>query len=330
MNILILSCGTRNKIIQYFRSAFKGSLVICADSSPYAPALYEGDAAVVIPKLSEDNYFQSIINICRKFEIRGLISLIDPELELIASYRDRFKEVGVLPMISDIRALSNCFDKAKFANELTNVGVACPKTFEDMGTLTKSIEEGFVKFPLMMKPSCGSASEGLHLVVDLDNCERLFSRYPNMIAQEWVHDVEYGVDCYIDMISGELTGMFIKEKLLMRAGETDKAVSRKNELIQASVLKFLKAYPYQFCGAIDIDIFSDGKRCLISEVNPRFGGGYPHAHECGVDFPSMFRRNLEGKENPVFVELDYEENVAMMKYNEIKVLPPDQLAKKLP
>lgn len=55
----------------------------------------------------------------------------------------------------------------------------------------------------------------------------------------------------------------------------------------------------------------------ISEVNPRFVGGYPHAYESGVDIPAMFVENLKGNVNEV-VTGDYDEDIYVMKYNEIK------------
>lgn len=44
MNVLILSCGTRNKIIQYFQRELSGKgSVIATDCSELAPALYHAD-----------------------------------------------------------------------------------------------------------------------------------------------------------------------------------------------------------------------------------------------------------------------------------------------
>ena len=44
MNILILSCGTRNKVVQYFKKALAGQgSVVATDMSPNAPALYDAD-----------------------------------------------------------------------------------------------------------------------------------------------------------------------------------------------------------------------------------------------------------------------------------------------
>ena len=66
-------------------------------------------------------------------------------------------------------------------------------------------------------------------------------------------------------------------------------------------------------------MFKKDENYYISEVNPRFGGGYPHAYECGVNHMKLIVNNLEGKENEK-KESGYEEGVYMMKYNEIHIL----------
>ena len=62
MNLLILSCGTRDKVVQYFKKAFVGEgRVICTDCSPYAPALYEADAYYIVPRITEPGYMDDRI-----------------------------------------------------------------------------------------------------------------------------------------------------------------------------------------------------------------------------------------------------------------------------
>ena len=56
----------------------------------------------------------------------------------------------------------------------------------------------------------------------------------------------------------------------------------------------------------------------ISEVNPRFGGGYPHAYESGVNIPEQIITNLKKEENTLQLN-EYEENIYMMKYNELRI-----------
>ena len=69
---------------------------------------------------------------------------------------------------------------------------------------------------------------------------------------------------------------------------------------------------------IDIDIFMIDGVYHISEVNPRFGGGYPHAYACGANMPAAVIRNLEGVENAVRIG-EYAEGICMMKYNEVMI-----------
>lgn len=102
----------------------------------------------------------------------------------------------------------------------------------------------------------------------------------------------------------------------MRAGETDKSVSVKDGQLFGLIKDFVETIG--FCGIIDIDIFKVNGKYYISEVNPRFGGGYPHAYACGVNVPAQIIRNLEGKANEEAIGA-YEENICMMKYNEIMI-----------
>lgn len=88
MNILILAVGTRNKIIQYFRKTFDGiGTVVAADASTLAPAIYDADKYYIVPPISADGYIEKILDICDKEQINGVLSLIDPELSLLAAIR---------------------------------------------------------------------------------------------------------------------------------------------------------------------------------------------------------------------------------------------------
>ena len=127
---------------------------------------------------------------------------------------------------------------------------------------------------------------------------------------------EIGADAYIDMISGEVVSIFTKKKIKMRSGETDKAVSFKDPKLFALVERFVSEAGY--VGQIDIDIFDINGKYYISEVNPRFGGGYPHAYESGCDHMKLILNNLQGKANEKNIGA-YEDGVYMMKYNEVKI-----------
>ena len=171
-------------------------------------------------------------------------------------------------------------------------------------------------YPVFVKPVKGSASIHINKVNSAKEIEVLFDLYDDLMIQEFMDGQEYGADVYLDMISGKCTDIFIKKKIKMRAGETDKSVSVKDEKLFELIRKF--AEDCGFRGMIDIDIFEIGDTYYISEVNPRFGGGYPHAYACGVNMPKAVITNLAGQENEVRIG-NYAENICMMKYNEIAI-----------
>jgi carbamoyl-phosphate synthase large subunit len=136
------------------------------------------------------------------------------------------------------------------------------------------------------------------------------------MIQEFLDGQEIGADVYIDMLSGEVVSIFTKKKLKMRAGETDKAVSFKDEKLFTLIERVVKDAGYR--GQIDIDIFDINGEYYISEVNPRFGGGYPHAYECGCDHMKLIEKNLKGNKNKRTIG-EYQEAIHMMKYNEVMI-----------
>lgn len=316
-NLLILSCGTRNKIVQYFKKALAGNgSVIATDCSSLAPALYDADRYYIVPRMTDEHYLERILEICEKEKISGVLSLIDPELSLLAQNRQRFEAVGTRVIGSEYEQCELALDKWKMYCWLRDHGYACAKTYIDFSEFEADVEQGRMTFPVFVKPRFGSASISISKAEDMEAARFLFTHQQNMIVQEFLNGQEIGADCYIDILSGETVAIFTKEKLKMRAGETDKARSFRDPVLFDLLADFIRESG--FSAQIDIDVFRIDGKYYISEVNPRFGGGYPHAYECGVDTPSMILKNLAGQLNASRIGR-YDEGAIMMKYNEIMV-----------
>lgn len=314
-NILILSAGTRNKIIQYLKKALqKRGNVIATDMSTLAPAIYEADRYYIVPRISDPEYLDIILNICKEEKITGAFSLIDPELSILAKNEKKFNDIGTKIIGSSYDCCEMSLDKFRMFCWLQKHGYKCAKTYVDKEEFYKDESLGKIEYPVFVKPIRGSASIAISKVYDKDTLELLFKHSNNLMIQEYLRGQEIGVDVFIDMISGEVVSIFTKKKLKMRAGETDKSVSFKDKKLFSWIEQFVKEAGY--LGQIDIDIFEINGEYYISEVNPRFGGGYPHAYECGCDYMKMIINNLQGKVNDCNIG-NYEENVYMMKYNEI-------------
>ncbi|MDE6845532.1 MAG: ATP-grasp domain-containing protein [Lachnospiraceae bacterium] len=317
MNILILSAGTRNKVVQYFKKEIGNTgRVIATDCSNLAPAVYDADKFYLVPRITAPGYMDVILDICRKEKITGVLSLIDPELSMLAKEKEQFLGIGTTPVISDYDLVETCFDKYKMYELLCKMQIPAAKCYLDKETFYQAVEKGEIAYPVFVKPVKGSASLNINKVNSRKEIEVLFDLYDDLMIQEYMDGQEYGADVYIDMISGKCTSIFVKKKIKMRAGETDKSVSCKDEGLFAMIRQFVEECGFR--GMIDIDIFEINGIYYISEVNPRFGGGYPHAYVCGVNMPASILRNLEGQENEVRIG-DYSENIVMMKYNEIAV-----------
>ena len=317
MNILLLSVGTRNKVVQYFKRAIgESGKVVTTDMTSLAPAIYESDAHYKVPRMTEEGYIDIIFDICKKEKIEAVLTLIDPELSLLAQHTEAFKALGVTVVGSSYELCEMALDKMQMYRWLKDHGYNCAKSYDDKNEFYADLESGKASFPVFVKPIRGSASIAISKVEDRDTLELLWSQTEGLMVQEFLKGQEIGADCYIDMISGELVSVFTKKKLLMRAGETDKAVSFKDEKLFELIKSFVSECGWN--GQIDIDIFDVDGEYYISEVNPRFGGGYPHAYECGCDHMTLIKNNIEGRANKANIG-SYDDGVYMMKYNEIMI-----------
>ncbi len=318
MNFLILAAGTRNKIVQYFKKTFEGiGTVVATDASELGPAIYDADKYYIVPSITETGYVDLILDICKKENINGVLSLIDPELSLLAENVEKFKEVGTTVIGSSYELCEMSLDKMLMFKWLVEHGYRCARSWDNKEDFIKALNAGEVSFPVFVKPARGSASISISKVNDIETVELLCSHEEGLMIQEFLNGQEFGADVYIDLISGEVVSIFTKKKIKMRAGETDKAVSFKDPVLFELIKRFVKEAGYR--GQIDIDIFCINGEYYISEVNPRFGGGYPHAYECGCDHMTLIKNNLNGIVNEKHIG-EYDEGIYMMKYNELKII----------
>ena len=321
MNILILSAGTRNKVVQYFkRTIGKTGRVIATDMSELAPAVYEADKYYKVPRMTEEGYINVIFDICRQENIDCVLTLIDPEISLLAKHKEAFSALGVTVMCPSYELCERALDKMEMFAWLQARGYRCARSYADKEKFYADVDAGVIGYPVFVKPVRGSASIAVSKVFDKETLEILFAHSEGLMIQEYLDGQEIGADVFIDMISGEVVSIFTKKKIVMRAGETDKAISFKDNKLFELIERFSKESGW--VGQIDIDLFEINGMYYISEVNPRFGGGYPHAYECGCDHMTLLVNNLAGIPNEKRIG-NYDSGVCMMKYSELMIRKAD-------
>lgn len=317
INVLLLSVGTRNKVVQYFRKQFQDvGRTVAADASELAPAIYDADKYYIVPRITARNYLETVLDICKRENIRGILSLIDPELSLLAANEERFNTAGVMIIGSSYDLCELSLDKYEMYVWLKNHDYRCARSWINKEQFYADVATGRASYPVFVKPAKGSASIDISKVYDKRTVDLLFAHNEGLLIQEFLNGQEIGADVYIDMISGEVVSIFCKKKLKMRAGETDKAVSFKDSKLFDLIERFVLEAGYS--GQVDIDIFDIDGEYFISEVNPRFGGGYPHAYEAGCNHMKLIQENLRGNANKKQIGA-YKEGVYMMKYNEVMI-----------
>lgn len=266
-----------------------------------APAMAVADKAILVPGIYSNGYLDVILELCRQEKVNALISLNDLELPILASGKKRFEEIGVKLIISDEKVIETCFDKFRTIMFSEEMNISFPKTYLTLDQVKNAIKSGTIKFPVVVKPRWGSASIGLEFpetIEELELAYRLVSLKIShgilyeaskqqldqaVLIQEKIDGTEYGLDILNDF-SGRPNQVYIKEKLAMRAGETDKAVLRNKPDLEA--LGLLIGRSLGHIGNLDCDIFESNGIYYLLEMNPRFGGGYPFSHMAGANYPA--------------------------------------------
>ena len=183
-NLLVLSAGTRNKVVQYFKKALGNEgLVIATDCSNIAPAVYDADKFYQVPRMTEDGYIDVILDICKKENITGVLSLIDPELSLLAENSIRFKKIGTIVIGSDLEFCEMALNKWHMFNWLQNHGYNCAKSYINKQSFFEDVEKGIAKYPVFVKPICGSASIAISEVYNKETAELLNNNVINIYEE---------------------------------------------------------------------------------------------------------------------------------------------------
>jgi len=310
MNILLTSVGRRTYMIEYFKNALKGNGFIFASNNVLTYSMEKADGYIITPDIYNENYIKFLIDYCKEKEINAIISLFDIDLPVLSKNRKIFEEIGVKLIVSQEKTVDICNDKWKTNQFLYSIGLKPPMTYISIEECKHDLDNGEIKFPLILKPRWGMGSNGIYEVETLDELEVLYKKLHKnifntylcfeskqdvaacIIIQQKIIGKEYGLDIFNDL-EGNYVTTIAKQKLAIRAGETDIAYCVENSPFTNTSKKISQSLKH--IGNLDVDCFiTENKEIYILEMNCRFGGLYPFSHLSGVDFPSQIVRWLCG------------------------------------
>lgn len=311
MNVLLTSVGRRSYLVRYFKEALHGNgEVVATNSIPNAPGMWAADRSFVVPPAGAPGFIDRILDVCRENRVRLLCSLHDWEAPFIADAGDRFRHIGVIPVVSSRAVLDTCLDKFATYQFGMRENIRVPRTALGIVEARRQIANGELAFPLVVKPRWGQGSICIETVCDLEELQsacllsqRKLARMESngllgthceetLIVQEQIGGVEYGLDVVHDL-QGCFAACFVKRKLGMRAGETDAAETVASP--ELGQLGRLIGDRLGHIGMLDVDVLMDERGPCLLEMNPRFGGHYPFSHVAGANVPAALIAWANGK-----------------------------------
>jgi carbamoyl-phosphate synthase large subunit len=322
-NILITSAGRRVGLVRSFQTELKkkfpNSKVYTAEANPqWSSACRVSDEFFTIPRVDNENYINSILELCIKKEIKIVIPTIDTELLVFSDSKELFLLNNIQIVISDFDLISKCRDKRQ-----TNI------LFKDLKiNIPSAIDKKNPSFPLFIKPYDGSLSKDLYLINCHEELNDSLLNNPKLMFMEYINPKdfnEYTIDAYYDKNSN-LSCLVPRRRIEVRGGEISKGKTEKLNFynILKDKLGFIKGA--KGCLTIQFFIGKVTEEIIGIEINPRFGGGFPLSYASGANYPEYIILEYLMNE-PITFNDKWIENRVMLRFDSEVILDQDDFTK---
>lgn len=314
-NVLITSAGRRVSLVKFFQDATRSiseGKVFTTDLSPtMSTACHISDKSFAVPRVSDSQYLDVLLQICKENLVSLVIPTIDTELELLAKVRDEWqKKHQIEIVISDVDVVRTCRNKRKTSDLFHGMGIESPAELSAHSEV----------FPRFVKPLAGSRSVDIHKIDSLDMMQSKYLDSSKYIQQELVDTNEFSeftVDAFYTT-QGELTCLVPRQRIEVRDGEISKGRTQKGQLVSLLTQK-LSNFPgargvltFQFF--VKMDSALTPVEILGIEINPRFGGGYPLTHAAGAEYVDwIVRGHFENEVTEYFDQ--WRDGLTMLRYD---------------
>jgi carbamoyl-phosphate synthase large subunit len=310
MNILLTSAGRRGYMVDYFKQALKGDGLIHAANSYMSPALVHADRFTITPLIYDAQYIDYLLDYSIRNNIKAIIPLFDIDLPILAKAKEKMRDQGVEVIVSDYKVTQICNDKWMTYGFLKQNDICAPQTYISLNDAINAVTAQSIRFPLIVKPRWGMGSIGILTAENRAELEPAYYKVQNqvnttylryesegdidhsVIIQEKLCGYEYGLDVINDLSCCYMATL-VKKKIAMRHGETDSAVTERNEKICTLGAKLSSSLKH--VANLDVDCFLVDDVPYILELNCRFGGGYPFSHLAGANIPLAIIKWLKGQ-----------------------------------
>lgn len=290
LNILVTSAGRRTTLVLAFQKAARafGYKTLVADLDPLAPACALADGAFRVPRVTAPDYIPALLRLCREQEVGVIIPTIDTELPVLARELETFRAAGVLVALSTPGFVAICGDKWKTATAFQAEQIDVPASWLPDALPADLPELVFVK------PRDGSASQHAY-PCDREQLGRMLPLVPNAIVQERLEGPEVTIDAFL-AFDGRPLHFVPRERIRTLGGESIQGITLDRPELDGWLEQVLQACSRLGArGPVTLQAFLTRRGPVLSEINPRFGGGFPLALAAGGDYPAWILAHLRGE-----------------------------------
>jgi carbamoyl-phosphate synthase large subunit len=309
---MLTSVGQRVDIARAFRAA--GATTLGVDADPLAPALYHCDCRVLVPRIADPAYVPTLAALREEHDVRLVVPLNDLDFPVLANRREQLAPALVL--LPDPEASARMSDKLEAHRFFVANGIPSPRSWapEDV--------PADVRYPVLVKAREGFGSRNIFRAADRAELD-FFLRYTD--APSFVQEVclgeEFSIDVFNDM-EGRCLNAIPRTMLLSKGGESIRGASiHDRELIEHGARV---AETVGIKGPANVQCFREPDGSLpVTDVNTRFGGGFPVPLAAGGRYPELALALARG-ERPEPRLGDFREGVVMTRFFSEVCLEPDE------
>ena len=302
MTAVLFTCaGQRVDIVDAFGRA--GATTVAADANPLAPALYRADRQALVPRIGDEEYIPALRALVDEHDVRLIVPLTDLDQVTLAAAREDLGALVLLPAEETVERLADKYLAHLLFEER---GIASPPTWLPNGVPDDA------SFPLLVKARNGFGSRHIYRAEDRVQLGFFLGYTPvDSIVQACLGGEEFSIDVFCDL-DGRCLNAIPRTMIESKGGESIKGMTIRDErLIE---LARDVAERLQLVGPANIQCFreQDGSH-YITDINPRFGGGFPLPLAAGGRYPELALALARG-ERPEPRLGDFREGILMTRF----------------
>lgn len=312
-HVLILSPGSKVALTRALAESTRarGGTLTGWEADPHSPAAALCTTRVEGGPIEEAAAAQALLAWCIGSGVKLVVPSRHDDLPTLARVADLFSAAGIALVVSSPETIDLCLDKIASHTWLRDGGFPVPDQTAADRVATSSLAG---RFPLVAKHPRGSGSRHVRVCRTPGELAEVPSDW---IVQSLAPGVEYTINTYVAH-DGRCLCEIPHERLMTGDGEVVRGRTARLAVLMDLARRISTSLPGAR-GPLNIQIFFEAttQRATVIEINPRFGGGYPLAHEAGGRFAEWLVAEYIDHISLPRVDA-WEDGLTMVRYREAK------------